>query len=90
MSEKVSRTTPPLVEIFSKADCRLCDHAVETAKALQDVHGFDLRIVKLAESDPQFEEYKERFPVTYVDGRFLSNFRIREDELLVMLSPAGA
>jgi glutaredoxin len=90
MSEKGSHATPPLVEMFSKADCHLCDHAVETAKALQAVHGFDLRIVKLEKGDPQFEEYKERFPVITVDGRFVSNFRVREDELLAVLSPAAA
>jgi glutaredoxin len=77
---------PALVEIYSKADCHLCDRAIETARALQRDHGFDLRVVKLLEGDAQFEEYKERFPVIIVNGTFTANFRVREDELAAALA----
>ena len=73
------------VEVFSKADCHLCDEAKETLKNIQQKHLFDLRIHLLKEGDERFEEFKERFPVIMVNKEFEFCYRVNEMQFLSAL-----
>ncbi len=77
------------VELYSKKDCHLCDVAHEVLLKAAERHPFDLDVIHLRETDPKFEEFKERFPVIYIDGKFAFQYRVEEDALLAWLRNAA-
>ena len=74
-----------VVELISKKDCHLCDRALEVLMRAGKQVAFDLRVRKLTEADAEFDLYKERFPVVTIDGRFAFQYRVPEDELVLLL-----
>jgi glutaredoxin len=74
-----------LVELFSKDDCHLCDVAKDVLINVQTKHPFELREMKLQEGDPRFEEFKERFPVVYINDEFVFQHRVSERMLIEKL-----
>ncbi len=77
------------VELYSKKDCHLCDVAHEVLLKAAERQPFDLDVIRVQEGDPRFEEFKERFPVIYIDGEFAFQYRIDEDALLAKLRNAA-
>ena len=66
------------VELISKEECHLCDEALDVLKRVQADTAFELTIRKLREGDPDFEEYKIRFPVVLINGQFAFQYRVPE------------
>ena len=56
------------VELFSKDDCHLCDAARIVLKKIQTLHSFDFIERHLDEQSPLHEQFKEKYPVVFVDG----------------------
>ena len=71
----------PKVTLYSKPDCPLCDHAREALDRVRDRTPFELEEVDIS-TDPQLEAaYRERIPVTALDGQELFDFHV--DELVL-------
>jgi glutaredoxin len=71
-----------LVEIYSKADCHLCDVAKDELKRIQQQHPFELKIISIEQDDALLQKYKERIPVIHINGTFAFQYRVREREFI--------
>ena len=74
-----------LVEIYSKRDCHLCDIAKEVVQEVKQSYSFELREILIQEGDEQYEQFKERIPVLFVNGKFAFQYRVNKQEFIKRL-----
>jgi glutaredoxin len=58
----------PVVILYAKAGCHLCDEARELLEDLAASHVFRLDEIDIRRDDALFERYRYRIPVVRVDG----------------------
>ncbi len=68
----------PLITVYSKPDCHLCDEAVAVLRRLQSEFGFELSELDITEDDQLHRAYFERIPVIALDGEELSEYFVEE------------
>jgi glutaredoxin len=76
------------VTVYTRADCHLCDDAVETIRRVADDEGvtLDLDLVDV-DTDPDLREaYGERVPYVLVDGQPAFKYHVDEARLREKLS----
>lgn len=61
----------PLLTIYSRPGCHLCDEAIDLAEGLKGRFGYDVEIVDIELDDELHRLYLEAIPVIVVDGREL-------------------
>ena len=71
----------PLVTLYSKPDCHLCDIAKERLANVRKRIPFDLETVDITADPDLFETYKERIPVIFVNGEETAVYRVSERRL---------
>jgi predicted DCC family thiol-disulfide oxidoreductase YuxK len=74
-----------LVELYSKNDCHLCDVAKGVLLRVRSRHPFRFAEVKIQPGTGEYEEFKERVPVVFVDKKFAFQYRVSEAEFLNIL-----
>ena len=74
-----------LVEVYSKDNCRLCDEALEVLELVRKEIPFQLKVIKLLPGEENFEEFKDDFPVIYINKRFAFKHRVNENMLRIRL-----
>ncbi len=74
-----------LVELFSKADCHLCDEARDILGRVQQTIPFKLREFKLMPGDPYYEEYRDMVPVVHINKVPAFKYRVSENLLKIKL-----
>jgi glutaredoxin len=72
----------PLVTLYGKPGCHLCDHAREVVERVRAEHPFELREVDVSLDPVVHREYGERIPVLELDGEELFEFHVDEAELV--------
>ena len=72
----MSQLSPPLVELFSRPDCHLCEDAKVVLRELKSIHPFTLRIINIAEQETLLKQYGEEIPVICINGRKAFKYRI--------------
>ena len=75
----------PVVTLYGKPDCHLCDEARAVLLAVRDERDFELREVDVSLDPALREDYGERIPVVAVDGRELFQFHVDPDRLRELL-----
>jgi glutaredoxin len=66
----------PLVTIYSRTGCHLCENAEATIKSLQNELDFELE-VKLIDGSEELEKlYGHEVPVIHIDGEHHDFFRV--------------
>ena len=75
-----------LVELYTGADCHLCDVAKEMLLKVQKAYPFELRVMTIREGEDRYEEFKERIPVVFINGTFAFQYRVPEKELVKKLT----
>ena len=75
----------PLVEIYSKPDCCLCDEAKKVLLNVKKNLPFSLKETDISTDNALFEKYKEEIPVIFINGRKAFKFRLTEEELIKKL-----
>jgi glutaredoxin len=75
----------PLVTLYGKPGCHLCDEAREVVERVRAVHPFELRQVDVSLDPELHREYGERIPVLELDGEELFEFHVKEAVLLERL-----
>lgn len=79
---------PPLVTMYSRATCGLCDRAREVILALRDEVPFEYEEL-FVDDEPELErEYGLRVPVVLVDGRERFEVEVAPAELRSVLTEA--
>jgi glutaredoxin len=72
----------PLVTIYSRTGCHLCENAEATVKNLKDELGFDLEI-KLIDGNQKLEKlYGHEVPVIHINGEHHDFFRVDEERFI--------
>ncbi len=74
-----------LVELFSKEDCHLCEEAKAVLERVQKQVPFKFREFKLTPGDSNFDEFKEMFPVVYINKVPAFKYRVSENMLKIKL-----
>jgi hypothetical protein len=62
----------PVVTLYSRPDCHLCDEARAEIRAMRRALPFDLREVDIETEERLTRAYLERIPVVEVDGEIVS------------------
>jgi glutaredoxin len=83
----------PLVTLYGKPDCHLCDEARAVVLAVREEREFELREVDISLDPALGRDYGERIPVVAVDGDEHFQFHVDPDRLRELLGggskPAG-
>jgi glutaredoxin len=72
----------PLVTLYGKPGCHLCDDAREVVDRVRAEHPFELREVDVSLDPILHREYGERIPVLELDGEELFELHVDEAELM--------
>jgi glutaredoxin len=76
---------PPVVTLYGKPDCHLCDEARAVVLAVREEREFELREVDISRDRELLRGYGERIPVVAVDGRERFQFHVDPDRLRELL-----
>jgi len=68
----------PLITVYSKPDCHLCDDAMEVLRRLQGELGFELAELDISADEQLHRAYFERIPVVLLDGEELCEYFVQE------------
>ncbi len=66
----------PLVTIYSRTGCHLCENAEATIKSLQNELDFELEVKLIDGSDELEKLYGHEVPVIHIDGEHHDFFRV--------------
>jgi glutaredoxin len=66
----------PLVTLYGKPGCHLCDDARAIVERVRAEHPFELREVDVSLDPGLHREYGERIPVLELDGEELFEFHV--------------
>jgi glutaredoxin len=80
------RRRAPVVTVFGKPECHLCDDAVAVLRRLRAERPFELVEVDITADDELHRRYLERIPVITLDGTELYDYFVDEDDLRGRLS----
>ncbi len=80
---------PPVVTLYGKADCHLCDEARATLRRMRSELPFELVEVDIERDDALLRAYFERIPVIALDGEELFDFFVDEERLRQRLGDRG-
>jgi glutaredoxin len=75
----------PLVTLYGKPGCHLCDDAREVVERVRAQRPFELEEVDVSLDPMLHREYGERIPVLALDGEELFEFQVEEAALLQQL-----
>lgn len=85
-----SRKKPRIrVEIYSKPDCHLCEEAKAILKKAQGTYDFELSEIDIREDSQIYEEYKEKIPFIFINGKKAFKYRVDPESLARKLKYAG-
>jgi glutaredoxin len=68
----------PVVTVYSKPDCHLCDQAVALLRRLQGELNFELTELDITADEQLHRAYFERIPVVAIDGEDLCEYFVQE------------
>jgi glutaredoxin len=71
----------PLVTVYSRAGCHLCEEALGALERLRSEVPFDLQTVDIEADEELHRAYLERIPVVALDGEELYEFFVDEGDL---------
>jgi len=75
----------PVVTLYAKPGCHLCDDARAVVERVRAEHPFELREVDISLDARLHREYGERIPVLALDGEELFDFFVEEAVLVERL-----
>ncbi|WP_416838661.1 glutaredoxin family protein [Haloferax sp. DFSO52] len=84
-------SAPVSIVVYTRAQCHLCDEAEATIREVaadEDVP-VDIELVDVDTDDELRDQYGERVPYVYVDGRPAFKFRVDPDQLRAKLAAAS-
>ena len=78
---------PPVVKLFSKADCQLCDELQMSLSAWQKESPHTLQMVDVTDSENGrwLEKYWADIPVVHLNGQFVAKWRLSQDAFATLV-----
>ena len=81
----------PLVKLYGRPDCHLCDEARDGLHALRsDGLEFEIEEIDIETDDELFARFLERIPVIELEGEIVSELRLDVDEIRARLGTLSA
>ncbi|WP_411965418.1 glutaredoxin family protein [Haloferax sp. YSMS24] len=79
------------IVVYTREQCHLCDEAEATIREVAEDEGVpvDIELVDVDTDEELREEYGERVPYVYVDGRPAFKFRVDPAQLREKLAAAS-
>jgi len=75
------RRTVPVVSIYTKDECSLCDKAKSVIAAVShDVH-FIVEEIDITSDPAVYEKFREQIPVIYINGKIAFKYFVDEKKL---------
>lgn len=74
-----------LVELYSKDDCHLCEVAKKVLHRVQQRRSFRLHEIKIQPGTDEYDQFKERIPVVFVNKKLAFQYKVSEPELIRLL-----
>ena len=80
----------PMVQLYTKDGCTLCDKVSDVLKLLREDHPHSLDAVDITDDDKKdiFDKYKWDIPVLHINGKYWTKHKLDEQEARVALSAA--
>lgn len=75
----------PLVEIYSKPECHLCEVAKAQLLKLREKVPFELHEVDISKDESLLRRYGERIPLIFINRHLVAKYFIDESRLLKQL-----
>ena len=75
----------PVVEIYSKPECHLCEVAKHQLKMLQKQVPFILQEIDISQDEKLLQKYGEKIPLVFVNRHLVAKYFIDESRLLKQL-----
>jgi hypothetical protein len=77
----------PIITLYAKAGCCLCDEARDYLEALAADHELEIHEIDIRRDPDVFERYRYRIPVIAVDGEERLEGRIEASQVADLLAP---
>ena len=75
----------PVVTLYTKPGCHLCEAAGQVIRALRGQRPFELVARNILDDPDTFERYRHAIPVVLVDGREVARHRLTRSNLTAAL-----
>ena len=69
----------PVVKLYTKDECSLCDEAMIVLDSVAQDVPFELIKIDITKDKELFEKFKEKIPVVYINGRFSFKYYVDEE-----------
>lgn len=79
----------PLVRIYSKPGCHLCEAVEQLVKRARKSRPFRLEICDIRHDAEAWQRYREAIPVVTVNGEEIARYRLSNQELVAALHRCG-
>mmetsp|Transcript_239 Transcript_239/g.367 ORF Transcript_239/g.367 Transcript_239/m.367 type:complete len:121 (+) Transcript_239:3-365(+) len=82
----------PVVTLFTKEDCSLCDKVKDILGELKDEYPHTLRAVDITDEGHKgwYSKYKFDIPVLHIEGKYFAKHRLTKEEAIKGLGEANA
>lgn len=73
------------ITVYTKRDCRLCEHVKEVLRRCRRQIAFETRYVDIAQDPELLTRYANDIPVILLDGVEIARHFLREQQVLELL-----
>ena len=70
----------PVVQLYTKDECSLCDKAMIVLDSVAREIPFELIKIDITKDKELFEKFKEKIPVVYINGRISFKYYVEEEK----------
>jgi len=70
------------VELYSKTGCHLCDIMKDSLEQVRKQIPFDFREIIIREGDRDYDRWKERIPVLFMNNEFAFQYHLPKDQFV--------
>jgi glutaredoxin len=81
-------SSQPLVELFSRPGCHLCEEVKVLLQHMQSRHPFTFREVNITEEATLLAQYEADIPVVFINGRKAFKYRVDAKKFVQRLQRA--
>ena len=80
----------PIVQLYTKEGCTLCDKVSDVLKLLRKDHPHSLEAVDITDDDKVdvYDKYKYDIPVLHIDGKYWTKHRLDPEDAITALTQA--
>ena len=81
----------PIVQLYTKEGCTLCDKVSDILKSIRDEHPHSLEAVDITDPDKSeiYDKYKWDIPVLHIDGKYWTKHKLDSMEAIDALTKAA-